>query len=184
MEKIALQIIALSNSESSPGNFVVVLEDGKSKKRLPIIIGQFEAQAIAIYMEKLKPPRPLTHDLFAVTLLQLGASLKEIFIHAMVETVYISSILLTTADGNELKIDARTSDALALAIRFNATIYIDAVIFNKNAIGEIKNSALLRSSISERSIPELEILLAKLLKQEDYEAAAKIRDIILLRSKK
>jgi uncharacterized protein len=178
MEKIQVQITALSNSESSPGNFVVVLEDPVSKKRFPLIIGTAEAQAIAIYMEQLTPPRPLTHDLFTNTLQQLGASLTEIYIHSIHNTTFISSLWLRRADNSELHIDARPSDALALAIRFNAAITIAADIFEDYAIGEIATHSLLRGSVWEYSLPELELILSDLLAKEDYESAAKVRDVI------
>jgi hypothetical protein len=167
MDKIQLQITALSNSESSPGNFVVVLEDSISKKRLPIIIGAFEAQAIAIFMEKLSPPRPLTHDLFTATLQKLNASLKEVFIHSLVNAAFVSSLILINATNEEILVDARTSDALALAIRFNAPITILPDLFNEHSFGEIEARSLLRGSMWAYSLPELEMILSDLLAKED-----------------
>jgi hypothetical protein len=184
MEKIQLQITALSNSESSPGNFVVVLEDAVSKKRLPIIIGAFEAQAIAIYMEKLNPPRPLTHDLFTTTVQQLGASLNEVFIHSTINAAFVSSLILITESKKEIHVDARTSDALALAVRFNAAISIAPDIFEEYAFGEIEKRTLLRGSMWEYSLPELEMILSDLLAKEDYESAAKVRDVIARKMEK
>jgi uncharacterized protein len=182
MEKIQLQIVALSNSESSPGNFVLVLEDAARSRRLPIIIGAFEAQAIAIFMEKLLPPRPLTHDLFATTIQQLNATVKEVYIHSIINAAFVSVIILLTGDGTELHIDARTSDAVALAIRFNAAVTVAPELFETYAFGEIEKRSLLRGSMWEYSIPELEMILSDVLAKEDYESAAKVRDMIKKKS--
>jgi hypothetical protein len=147
MEKLQLQVVALSNSESSPGNFVVVLEDALSRKRLPLIIGAFEAQAIAISMERLKPPRPLTHDLFSNTLEALGVVVKYVHIHSVISAAFVSSIILSRPDGSELQVDARTSDALAIAVRSGAPVTIDRDIFEEYSIGEIEQRSLLRGSV-------------------------------------
>jgi hypothetical protein len=182
MEKIQLQVVALSNSESSPGNFVVVLEDPASGKRLPLIIGAFEAQAIAITMERLKPPRPLTHDLFASTLQELGVRIEGVHIHSLINGAFVSSLVLLRPDGSELTMDARTSDALAMAVRSGAPVTIAADIFEENAIGDIERHSLLRGSVWEYSLPELEIILSDLLAKEDYESAAKVRDVMRRKS--
>lgn len=178
MEKIPLQVVALSNSESSPGHFVVVLEDAASGRRLPLIIGAFEAQAIAITMERLKPPRPLTHDLFAATLEELGVKVAAVHIHSVVNNAFVSALVLTRPDGTELAMDARTSDALALAVRTFAPVTVASDVFDEHSIGDIERQSLLRGSVWQYSLAELEIILADLLAKEDYESAAKVRDVM------
>ncbi len=178
MDKIELFISALSNSESSPGHFVLVLEEAKTRKRLPIIIGAFEAQAIAIFMEKLSPPRPLTHDLFVHTLRSAGITLLEVNIFGMVNGAYAANMLLRSKDSNTWNEDARSSDALALAVRFGAPIFMETTLFTNNALTEEARKGMLRGSILEYSLEELDMILSDLLEKEDYEGAAKVRDII------
>jgi bifunctional DNase/RNase len=178
MDWIELQVSALSNSESAPGHFVLVLEEAATRKRLPIIIGAFEAQAIALYMERLQPPRPLTHDLFAQTLQQLGMRLAAIHIYGIVQGGFAARMQWHSTAGQAVEVDARTSDAIAIALRMNAGIYIDAALFAQHAISEVKRQGMLRGSLLEYSLEELELLLADLLEKEDYESAARVRDIM------
>lgn len=178
MEWIELQVSALSNSESAPGHFVLVLEEANSRRRLPIIIGAFEAQAIAIFMERLQPPRPLTHDLFAQTLGTLGAMIERIEIYAIVNGAFASHICLKDAKGNSYQQDARTSDAVALAVRMSAPLMVASDIFKQYAIGEETRKGIMRGSLLEYSLEELDLILADLLEKEDYESAAKVRDVI------
>lgn len=178
MERIPVQVVALSNSESSPGHFVVVLEDGASGRRLPLIIGAFEAQAIAITMERLKPPRPLTHDLFVATLRELDVRVAAVHIHGYVNNAFLCAIFLLRPDGSELAVDARPSDALALAVRTFAPVTVATDIFEEHSIGEIERQSLLRGSVWQYSLPELEVILSDLLAKEDYESAAKVRDVM------
>lgn len=179
MEKVELQVSALSNSESSPGNFVLVLEEEKSQKRLPIIIGTFEAQAIALFLEKLMPPRPLTHDLFIQTLKNAGIQLLEATIYGKVNGAFAAHLVLKDKSGNQWNEDARSSDAIALAIRVAAPVFIDKTLFEQFAFKEEDRKGMLRGSLREYSMEELEILLTDFLEKEDYEGAAKIRDIVL-----
>lgn len=178
MEKIELQISALSNSESAPGHFVLVLEEPVSRKRLPIIIGAFEAQAIAIYLEKLSPPRPLTHDLFVQTLQHAGISLSEVFIYGIVNGGYAAHLILKSKDGTVWHEDARSSDGLALAVRFGAPVYMAEPLFEQHALKEELRQGILRGSLREYSMEELDMILNDLLEKEDYESAAKVRDIM------
>jgi bifunctional DNase/RNase len=179
LEKREIQILALSNSESSPGNFSLVLEDIVDQKKMVIVIGAFEAQAIAIYLERMQLPRPLTHDLFKTTITELGATLKEVFIHSMENDVFHAWLLLSDFEKKERTIDARASDALALAVRFNCPVFIDESLFQQTAISEApEKSSILRGSLSEYSLEELQSLLSDLLAKEDYESATKIRDLI------
>lgn len=122
MEKIRLDIVALSHSVAQSNNYAIVLGEKDGTRRIPIVIGSSEAQSIAVAMERLMPTRPLTHDLFKNTLEKLDVSLKEIRINNLVNGVFYS-LLICERNGQELEIDSRTSDALALAVRFRCPIY-------------------------------------------------------------
>lgn len=179
MQKQELKVIAFASSESSPGNFILVLESVETKVRLPIIIGAFEAQAIAVYLEKMKMPRPLTHELFKNTLLALDVEVSEVIIHDLVDGVYISWLILKTGTGEEIRIDARTSDAIAMAVRFDSPIITYDVVIKKAGI----NTTYLKEEGSMEawenySVEKLEGILMEMTEKEDYEAAAMIRDLI------
>lgn len=179
MQKKGLHIIALSTSESSPGNYVLVMEEPESKLRLPVIIGAFEAQAIAVYVERMNLPRPLTHDLFKNTVQALEATVTEVLIHSLTDGVFHAWMMLKTKDGAELKIDARPSDAIALGIRYDCPIYVYDFVLDEAGIAESeKKLNLLKGSLAAYSLQELEDLLNDILAKEDYESAAKIRDLI------
>ena len=123
MKKLELNIIALANSESSKGNYSLILEESKGFRRLPIVIGAFEAQAIAISLERMQPNRPLTHDLFKNTLELSGVVLTEIIISELKGGVFYAKLMGKKADGTPLEVDARSSDAIAMAVRFGCPIY-------------------------------------------------------------
>jgi bifunctional DNase/RNase len=123
MEKKGLEIIGLSYSQTQTGAYALILKEVDGKRRLPIIIGGFEAQAIAIEMEKMTPSRPLTHDLFKSLSEAYDISLKEIIIYNLMEGVFFAQLLCVDGNGVEREIDARTSDAVALAVRFSCPIY-------------------------------------------------------------
>lgn len=180
IKKIELNIIALADSESQKGNYVVILEDVQGFRRLPIIIGTHEAQAIAVTLEKMQPVRPLTHDLFAETLKGLGTKLSEILIHRFEEDIFYTQLILKDSRAQEITMDARPSDALALAVRFHCPIYISESIFLQVGlpIDQSKSFAFKRGSLLEYSITELESMLANLLAKEDYESAGKVRDAL------
>jgi uncharacterized protein len=185
LEKLEIQIVALSTSESSPGNFSLVLESVEEKKKMVIIIGAFEAQAIAIYLERMQLPRPLTHDVFKTAIIELGATLKEIIIHNVVEGVYQAWLILTDLNNQEKKVDARASDALALAVRFDCPMYTYGFVLEESGFMESKNKpSLLKGSLSEYSLEELRSLLNDLLSKEDYESATRVRDMIKRREPK
>lgn len=181
MKKVELNIIALSNSESRKGNFALILEENNGFRRLPIIIGPFEAQAIAIAIERMKPNRPLTHDLFKNTLVEAGVVITEVIISDLVDGVFHSKLIGLKADGSPLKIDARTSDAIAMAVRFECPIHTTEKIMDEAAIvldSPSKAFTNKRGSLVEYSLEELERLLAKVLEKEDYQSAIKIREAI------
>ncbi|MCP9745924.1 bifunctional nuclease family protein [Lacihabitans sp. CS3-21] len=190
MDKIKLEILDLSPSQLQAGSFTLILTESNGDRRLPIIIGMFEAQAIAIEMEKITPTRPLTHDLFKSFSKSFDFSVEEIHISDISEGVFYSKIICT--DGIRQKnIDARPSDAIAIALRFNASIYTTENVLNEAGISaddlggqetkktapksiKVKSSSDLMSLNSE----ELSKMLDEAIRNEEYEKAAKIRDEI------
>ncbi len=121
--RLEMVVVGLSVSESSPGNYALILEDVATQRRTPVIIGAFEAQSIAIFMEQMRPARPLSHDLYAQTMDALGAKLREVEIYDMTEGVFMTRLVLVTASGETIKMEARLSDAISISLRMNAPIY-------------------------------------------------------------
>ncbi len=196
MIKIQLNIIAISHSVTHSQNYAVVLGENEGSRRLPIVIGGFEAQAIAVAMEQMAPSRPLTHDLFKNALDTFDIELKEVVINNLVDGIFYAK-LVCIKDTEEYEIDSRTSDAIALAVRFECPVYTYEFILESAGI-ELDESnvgssvAVQRSSEAsgsdagtqkfERMSEEaLEKLLNEVLANEDYEKAAKIRDELLRR---
>ncbi len=180
MKEIELSIIALSASETHEGQYALIFEEQGGFRRLPIIIGAVEAQAIAIALEQMKPQRPLTHDLFHEVLVQMKADLEKVLIYDIRAEVFYAHLLLSTAQG-PLKIDARPSDAIALAVRFHAPIFATEQVMEAASIvldSPGKAFTKKRGKLEDYSMEELERILAKLLAKEDYKSAAKIRDAI------
>ncbi len=202
MSLVRLNIKGISYSQTQSGAYALVLSEEDGERTLPIIIGAFEAQSIAIALEKeIKPPRPLTHDLFKSFADRFNITIKQVIIHKLVDGVFYSS-LICECDKLEEIIDARTSDAIALATRFNAPIFTFENILDKaGIILKIKDETKLAkskfkmedlvtdiieesTSFSDESIKELHKQLDKAVNNEDYELAAKIRDEISKREKK
>jgi bifunctional DNase/RNase len=200
MDKVRLHIKGLSYSQTQSGAYALVLGEDDGERRLPIIIGGFEAQSIAIALEKdVNPPRPLTHDLFKNFADNFGIGLKEVVIHKLQDGVFFS-ILVCDKDGEEQVIDARTSDAVALAIRFECPVYTYLEILDKAGIilqeGESqepkqegktptrakKSTPAKKQDLKNQSVDELHKMLDHAVKAEDYELAARIRDEIDKRS--
>ena len=200
MSLIKLTIKGISYSQTQSGAYALVLSEMDGTRTLPIIIGAFEAQSIAIALEKeIKPPRPLTHDLFKTFSDRFGINIKEVIIHKLVDGVFFSS-LICEKDGVEEVIDARTSDAIAIAVRFEAPIFTYENILDKagvflkiedelgiNDLSETQEISLdtenllgldAPSSYSKLSITDLNEQLDKAVSDENYELAAKIRDEI------
>lgn len=184
MKKIELEIVALSHSITQTQNYAVILGEVDGQRRMPIVIGGFEAQAIAVAMEQIHPGRPLTHDLIKNIVVGLGAELKEVLISNLLEGIFYSK-LICELNGLEIEVDSRTSDALALAIRFGAPIYTFDFIMEQAGIVLDEGSPekepapskkKSKSSLSSLSIEDLDKLLEASLQNEDYEQAAKIRD--------
>lgn len=187
MQKVELNIVALANSESQPNSFVVVLKELTGDRRLPVVIGGFEAQAIALAIEKITPNRPLTHDLFRNTLDKLEVELREVIISDLKSGIFYATMVCRKNDGGILEMDARTSDALALAVRFSCPIYCYAFVLDEAGIsldseGEVETPSEKppgkKAELSSYSIDGLEKLLEEALSREDYEQAARIRDEI------
>ncbi len=179
MKKIELNIIALARSESNKDNYVLVLEEQKGFRRLPIIIGPFEAQAIAVALERMKTNRPLTHDLFKTTLEQLEALITEVIISEIQGGIFHATLVIQKADGNQLMIDARSSDAISMAVRFACPIFTtEEIMKSAGVVLESPSKAFTnkRGNLSDYSMEELEQLLKQVLAKEDYESASKIRD--------
>jgi uncharacterized protein len=182
MEKRELWIVALSESISKPGHYALILEDTLSKRRIPLIIGVGEAQAIAIAMEKMQPSRPQTHDLLHQIIISLNASLTQVVINRLEKEVFYANIILKTPTEN-LEIDARPSDAIALAVRFGCPIYATTEVIENSAYDFDEKTRDKRGSYAEYTLAELEELLAKIIKKEDYESAVRVRDTIERRKK-
>ncbi len=185
MDKIQLEVLGLSYSQSQAGAYALILSDVQTGYRIPIIIGSAEAQAIAIELEKLKPPRPLTHDLFFNFATAFNIKLLEVEINKLEEGIFYS--VLVFYDGkNTVRMDARTSDAVALALRFNAPIFTNQEIIDKAGIifEQEKSSHQQKTpqkpknddDLSLKTIGELEELLQKYISTEEYEKASKVRD--------
>lgn len=188
MEKIKLNIIGLTYSQSQSGAYALMLAEENGKRRLPIIIGANEAQSIAIELEKMTPNRPLTHDLFKSFAQTFSIQVKEILIYNLVEGIFFAKLICQLND-EIAEIDARTSDAIAIAVRFDAPIYSYEFILGSAGIfldedGEgvqekpKEEPVAKEKKVSKKSIKELEKLLDEALKKEDYEKASKLRDEI------
>lgn len=193
MKKIELEIVALSHSLAQTQNYAVVLGEQNGVRRLPIVIGGFEAQAIAIAMEGMAPSRPMTHDLFKNTLDQFNIEVKEVIINNLVDGIFFASIVCVH-QGNTVEIDSRTSDALAIAVRYACPIHTydfileqAGIILEEETEREVQKAKNRRQqrpntpkekTIEDLSDEELEQQLATALDSEDYEQAARLRDEI------
>jgi bifunctional DNase/RNase len=195
VEKIQLEILGLSSSQSQSGSFALVLGETDGNRRLPIIIGMFEAQAIAIEIEKIIPNRPMTHDLFKSFGHSFNYTIKEIVISDLKEGVFFAKIVCEN-DSKTVEIDARPSDAIAIGLRFNAPIYTyekimtDAgIILTEESDEEASDltaeitkeepkpkSPTKDKPLKDYSYDKLKEMLNEALENEDYEKAAKIRD--------
>lgn len=204
MKKVRLEIVGLSYSQTQSGAYALVLGENAGTRRLPIIIGGFEAQAIAIELEKMSPSRPLTHDLFKAFAETFDIKVTEVLIYNLVEGIFYAKLLCN--DGTrDVEIDARTSDAIALAVRFNCPIFTYEFILKSAGIvldDDVTSNPPVTEEIStnegeeaeevnktgqegykEKSTEELKNLLQTALDDEQYEMASKIRDELNQRKK-
>lgn len=183
--KVKLRVMGLTFSQTQTGSYALVLAEETGKKRIPIMIGAFEAQAIALHLEELKPPRPLTHDLFLSFSKAYGVDLKEVLITKLEEGIFYSELVFEH-EGETVRLDSRTSDAVALALRFKCPIYTTTEIIDKaGIILEDKEDADEKGqgddpddedAMDSKPMSELEALLAQAITNEDYETASQIRD--------
>jgi uncharacterized protein len=199
MKKIELEIVALSHSITQTHSYAVVMGEVNGLRRLPIVIGGFEAQAIAVALEKMQPSRPLTHDLMKNFMTAFNLELHEIIISDLQEGIFYSK-LVCSSDNDTVEIDSRTSDALALAVRFGCPIYTyenildSAGILMEETTGKKKKTKEPKEvhveesggtdDLKKMSLDELNTLLNEVLEHEDYIRAVAIRDEINNRKKK
>jgi bifunctional DNase/RNase len=206
MGKIKLNVLGISYSQTQSGAYALVLSEEEGNRRIPIIVGGFEAQAIAIELEGLAPPRPLTHDLFKNFADSYGITILEVNIHKLEDGVFFANIQCNNG-GQPLTLDARTSDAIALALRFSCPIYTTDEIVEKAGIvldfekgdefelpGASQEEDLEAGAaqtkkdtphpdLADTSMNDLKSMLAEAVSKEDYEKASKVRDEINRRSK-
>lgn len=203
MKKLKLEIVGLSYSQTQTGAYALVLGEAKGKRRLPIIIGGFEAQAIAIELEKMTPSRPLTHDLFKSFCESFDIVVNEVLIYNLVEGIFFAKLICSNGS-KDVEVDARTSDAIALAVRFQCPIYTYEFILSSAGIileeGQDNSSSNVEDSkdllatpsdvtatgekdIYKKSTEELKEILQKAIDDEQYETASKIRDELNKRKK-
>lgn len=199
MKKVELEIAGLSYSHTQSGAYALVFNEAEGNRRLPIIIGGTEAQAIAIELEGMTPSRPLTHDLFKSFAEEFEFTIQEVIIYNLIEGIFFSKLICQNKDGNTVEIDSRTSDAVAIAVRFSCPIYTYEFILSSAGIildeedagvseldeesdKEIEISTPIEitdsPSESKMSIEELEEELQKAIESENYERASQLRDII------
>jgi len=194
MSKIALNVVGISSSQTQSGGYALILAEQDGVRRLPIIIGVYEAQSIAIFIERMRPPRPLTHDLFKTFALAHHIIVKEVIISKIQEGVFYAEIHSIDAQGNIVVTDARSSDAVALALRFDCPIFTTEDVLSQTGIRmdidpeeepeeeapslqeEISGSE--GADLSSRSLDDLEVMLDEAVSSEHYELASKIRDEI------
>ncbi len=190
MEKIQVDILALQPSPTTGGGaFALILRELNGNRRLPIIIGAHEAQAIAIELESLKPPRPLTHDLVKSIIEALEATISEIVITELKDGTFYSKIYLETITGT-IEVDSRPSDAIAIAVRMGSPIFVENSIMNeasfeveaeeeeKDPVSQIQSQTTQPALSREERLKQLSEQLEESIKNENYEIAARLRDEI------
>ena len=205
MDLIRLHIRGISYSQTQTGAYALILEEDFGKRKIPVIIGSFEAQSIALALEKdITPPRPITHDLFTTFAKSFHIVVKAVFIYKLKDGVFYSNILFQNRDTDEeIEIDSRTSDAIALAVRFEAPVYATKEILEKAGVYmEMNEDELATESTFEKALDtienqlnindiedsfahltdsEINDLISKAIENEDYETAAKLRDELVKR---
>lgn len=191
MNKIELRIMAISRSVTQSNNYAVVLGEVSGARRLPVIIGSFEAQAIAVAIEGMEGPRPMTHDLFKNTLQTMNAELTEVIINNLQEGIFFARLVFLQ-NGEIIEVDSRTSDALALATRFECPVYTYEFILETAGVvlegdeedaddyeqAAANQEGAPEDKLSTYTVGELEQILDEVLGEENYERAAQIRDEI------
>ncbi|HBQ61231.1 MAG TPA: hypothetical protein DD671_16840 [Balneolaceae bacterium] len=187
LNKIKMDILGLSTSPSSGGAYALIFGEAEGNQRLPIIIGSFEAQAIALELENIKPPRPMTHDLLKNFVLSFDTEVKQVFINDLAEGTFYAQIIYER-ENQLIELDARPSDAIALAVRFKAPIFVNSEVLDEAGIRTEPEHQTLEQALSteeggagQEGLSQLEKLEEELkmaIETENYEKAAKIRDRI------
>lgn len=191
MEKIALDIVGISSSQTQMGAYALILAERNGNRRLPIIIGAYEAQSIAIQLEKMKPQRPLTHDLFKSFAISHGVTVREIIINKFQEGIFFAEIHSVDSGGNNIIIDSRTSDAIAIALRFDCPVYTNETVMSQTGIvlevdPEVEEDGEAQpmteqeedKGLQYQEIDKLKAMLEEAVSKENYELASQIRDEI------
>lgn len=186
MEKVQVDILGLSTSPSSAGAYALILKETNGKRKLPIIIGAFEAQSIALELEGMKPPRPLTHDLMRNIIDTFAVSLNEVCINELRDGTFYAKLTIEGLSDTQ-EIDSRPSDAIALAVRYGVPIYVGEEVLNEAGVVSEDEEESEEAGIKEEpeeikkplsKLEQLQTLLKEAIEQEDYEKAAKLRDDI------
>lgn len=192
-EKIKLEILGLSYSQTQTGAYALVLGEASGKRRLPIIIGNFEAQAIAIELEQMRPSRPLTHDIFKTFADTFEIRVTEVIVYNLLEGIFFAKLICQRGNEAPIEIDTRTSDAIALAVRFKCPIYTyefilgsAGIILEEDDIDTLgieddrveEEETVVNSAYKHMTVVELEEELSKAINEEDYERASVLRDEI------
>ncbi|SMO34494.1 bifunctional nuclease family protein [Gracilimonas mengyeensis] len=187
LSKVLMEILGLSTSPSSGGAYALILTEAEGNNRLPIIIGSFEAQAIALELENIKPPRPMTHDLLKNFVLSFDTEIKHVYINDLSDGTFFAQIIFQK-NGEKIELDARPSDAIALAVRFDAPIYVNKDVLDEAGISTEPEHQTLEQALKgdevkpgQEELSQLEKLEEELqtaIETENYEKAAKLRDRI------
>ncbi len=187
MEKVQVDILGLSTSPSSGGAYALILKEVNGNRRLPIIIGAFEAQSIALEMEGIKPPRPLTHDLMKNIIDTFGVSLQDVFINELRDGTFYAKITIEGVSDSQ-EVDSRPSDAIALAVRYGVPIFVSDEVLKEAGIAaeaeeeergdtpKVEQPAAMKKHASK--LEQLQTSLKEAIEKEEYEKAAKLRDDI------
>lgn len=194
MDKVRLKVLGLSYSMSQAGAYALILSDEEDHYRIPIVIGMPEAQSIAIQLERIQPQRPLTHDLIKILADAMKVKLKEVFIYRFDAGIFYSELFFESSK-NMIKVDSRTSDAIALALRYGCPIYSTPEIIEKAGVVVVRNDEQgeeeatviktieVSNEMEEYSVQELTKMLEEAIQNEEYERASKIRDMLKEKNK-
>ena len=186
MEKVQVDILGLSTSPSSAGAYALILKETNGKRKLPIIIGAFEAQSIALELEGMKPPRPLTHDLMRNIIDTFAVSLNEVCINELRDGTFYAKLTIEGLSDTQ-EIDSRPSDAIALAVRYGAPIYVGEEVLNEAGVVSEDEEDVEETAVKEETeelkkpltkLEQLQTSLKEAIEKEEYEKAAKLRDDI------
>ncbi len=186
MEKVQVDILGLSTSPSSAGAYALILKETNGKRKLPIIIGAFEAQSIALELEGMKPPRPLTHDLMRNIIDTFAVSLNEVCINELRDGTFYAKLTIEGLSETQ-EIDSRPSDAIALAVRYGAPIFVGEEVLNEAGVVSEDEDDVVEDAVKEEAteikkplskLEQLQSSLKEAIEKEDYEKAAKLRDDI------